>query len=85
MQEYEKFVDKKKYSTIEVMVKFVKIIQECGMVKLQKKTASHRVDIDEDMGNQLENMICDIGGDSFRRACVYDTLNSYKKESLFQG
>lgn len=37
------------------------------------KKLSYRVEVDEDMGYQIEVMICDIGENYFMRAYVYDT------------
>lgn len=51
----------------------------------KKQIVSHRVGVDKDMDDQLENMIYDIREYSFRRVYVYDTLHSDKEESSFQG
>lgn len=44
---------------------------------------SHRIEIDEYMNDTLEDMIRDIGVDSFKKAHVGDTLKSDMEESLF--
>ncbi|XP_058755972.1 uncharacterized protein LOC131629194 [Vicia villosa] len=41
--------------------------------------------VDVEMGDQLEEMIRDIGQDSFQRAYVYDTLCSDKEIPLYPG
>lgn len=35
------------------------------------------------MNDNLKDIICDIGVDSFNKSHVYDTLESNKEESLF--
>lgn len=46
---------------------------------------SHIVEIDVDMNDRLQDMVCDIGEDSFRKANVYDILCSDKDKLLYKG
>lgn len=41
-----------------------------------------RHEVDEDMDDRLEDMICDIGEDYFRKTYIYDTLCSDKDVPL---
>ena len=52
---------------------------------MKKRIVSHRVEVYEDMGDQLEDMTNDIGENSFSRVHVYDTLHKDKEEPLFLG
>lgn len=49
------------------------------------RSVSSRVEVYEDMGDQVEYMIHNIGEDSFQIAHVYDSSHSDKEESLFWG
>lgn len=53
------------------------------MDKNQNST-SHKEEVDEDINDRLEDMIYNIGEDSFRKARVYDTLCSDKDETLYK-
>lgn len=46
---------------------------------------SQRYGVDVDIDDQLEDMIHDIGEDSFRKAHFYDILFSGKYVSLYKG
>lgn len=46
---------------------------------------SQRHEVYEDMDDQLEYMICDIGESSFRKVHIYDTLCSDKNAHLYKG
>jgi len=43
--------------------------------------------LDEQMGDHLEEMICDLGQESFHQAhaLMYDTLQSDSKKPLYTG
>lgn len=49
----------------------------------KKRHASYRFEVDEYMNDTLEDIICDIGVDAFKKAYVKDTLQSDMEESLF--
>lgn len=42
-------------------------------------------EVDEDIDDQLEDMICDVGELSFMKAHIYDTLCSDKGVPLYKG
>ena len=50
-----------------------------------RASQSQRVDEDEYMEDQLEDMFCDIGESSFKNAHIYDTLCSDKDTPLYKG
>jgi hypothetical protein len=48
-------------------------------------SVSHKENLSVDMDDRLEDMMRDIGEDSFKRAHVYDTLCSDKDKPLYPG
>lgn len=52
-------------------------------MKWKKRHASHRVEDDEFINDTLEDMIRDIGVDTFKKAHVDDTLQRDMEESLY--
>nr|XP_004491836.1 uncharacterized protein LOC101491198 [Cicer arietinum] len=52
---------------------------------LNMTNVSEREEVREDMDNRLENMILDIGQESFQRAHVFDSLCNDKEEALYPG
>lgn len=56
-----------------------------GEVDKNQITTSHRDEVDIDMDDWIEYMICDIGEDYCRKDHVYDTLCSDKDEPLYTG
>lgn len=56
-------------------MEFVNIIQyKCSMAKgIKKIVTSHTDEVDVDMNDQLDDMICIIGEYFFRKSKVYDT------------
>nr|XP_027185990.1 uncharacterized protein LOC113783976 [Cicer arietinum] len=52
---------------------------------LNMSNTSEREEVNVDMNDQLEDMICDVGQESFNRAHVYDNLCSDKEEPLYPG
>lgn len=50
-----------------------------------QNAASQMHEVDEDMDDRLEDMICDIGESSFMKPHIYDNLCSEKDVSLYKG
>lgn len=52
---------------------------------MTKKPTSHRVKDDEFVNDSLEDVIRDIGVDTFKKSHVEDTLKSDMEKSLYLG
>ena len=62
-----------------------RIIRHGELIDMQRESQSEPVDVQ--MGDHLEEMICDLGQESFQQAHapMYDTLQSDSKKPLYSG